>query len=125
MPMPTQYASIAGWQDEQHVLENRQFYREKFAATTAILAEVCTVKQSPASFYLWLKTSSDDAEFARQLFAQENVTVLPGSYLSREVDGINPGKNHVRLALVASVDECIEAAQRIKNFINSLNEKTL
>jgi len=125
MPVPTQYASIAGWQDEQHVLENRQFYREKFAAATAILAEVCAVKQPPASFYLWLKTSSDDAEFAQQLFAQENVTVLPGSYLSREADGINPGKNHVRLALVASVDECIEAAQRIKNFINSLNEKTL
>jgi len=125
MPMPTQYASIAGWQDEQHVLENRQFYREKFAAVTEILAEVCMVKQPPASFYLWMKTSIDDAEFAQQLFAQENVTVLPGSYLSREVDGINQGKNHVRMALVASVDECIEAAQRIKNFINSLNEKTL
>ncbi len=120
MPMPTQYASIAGWQDEQHVLENRQFYREKFAAVSNILADVCAVRQPPASFYLWLKTPIDDAEFAQQLFAQQNITVLPGSFLSREVNGVNPGKNHVRLALVAPVPECIEAAQRIKHFINSL-----
>jgi len=121
MPVPTQYASIAGWQDEQHVLENRQFYREKFSAVIDILSDVCEVKKPAASFYLWMKTSIDDAEFAQQLFAQENITVLPGSYLSREINGVNPGKNHVRMALVASVDECIEAAQRIKNFINSLN----
>jgi len=121
MPVPTQYASIAGWQDEQHVLENRQFYREKFSAVIDILSDVCEVKKPSASFYLWMKTSIDDAEFAQQLFAQENITVLPGSYLSREINGVNPGKNHVRMALVASVDECIEAAQRIKNFINSLN----
>lgn len=120
MPVPTQYASIAGWQDEQHVLENRQFYREKFAAVTKILAEVCDVKQPPASFYLWLKTPIDDTEFAQKLFAQQNITVLPGSFLSREADGVNPGKNHVRLALVAPVPECTEAAHRIKNFINSL-----
>jgi len=120
MPEPTQYASIAGWQDELHVLENRQFYRQKFAAVTEVLSEVCTVKQPPASFYLWLKTSIDETEFAQQLFAQENITVLPGSYLSRAVNGINPGKNHVRMALVAPVPECIEAAHRIKNFINSL-----
>ena len=125
MPLPTQYASIAGWQDEQHVLENRQFYRDKFKAVTDILSGVCDVKQPPASFYLWLKTGIDDTEFddtefARQLFAQQNITVLPGSFLSREVNGLNPGKNHVRLALVAPVTECIEAAHRIKNFINSL-----
>jgi len=121
MPVPTQYASIAGWQDEKHVRENRDFYREKFAAVTEILAEVCDVKQPEASFYLWLKTSIDETEFAQQLFAQENVTVLPGSYLSREVDGVNPGKNHVRMALVATTEECVEAAQRIKNFINNLH----
>ena len=120
MSMPTQYASIAGWQDEQHVLENRRLYREKFAAVTEILAEVSTVKQPPASFYLWMKTPIDDTEFAQKLFAQENITVLPGSFLSREVKGVNPGKNHVRMALVAPVPECIEAAHRIKNFINSL-----
>ena len=87
---------------------------------TKILADVCTVTQPPASFYLWLKTEIDETEFAQQLFAQQNITALPGSFLSREVDGINPGKNHVRLALVAPVPECIEAALRIKNFINSL-----
>lgn len=120
MPVPTQYASIAGWQDELHVLENRQFYRDKFKAVTEILSAVCHVKQPPASFYLWLKTEVDDTDFAQQLFAQQNVTVLPGSYLSRDVNGVNPGKNHVRMALVAPVPECIEAAHRIKNFINSL-----
>ena len=120
MPVPTQYASIAGWQDELHVLENRQYYRDKFKAVTEILSEICHIKQPPASFYLWLKTEIDDTDFAQQLFAQQNVTVLPGSYLSRDVNGLNPGKNHVRMALVASVPECVEAAHRIKNFINSL-----
>ncbi len=120
MPVPTQHASIAAWQDEQHVQENREFYREKFAAVTKILAEVCRVSQPPASFYLWLQTSIDETEFAQKLFAQENVTVLPGSFLSREVDGINPGKHHVRMALVAPLEECVEAALRIKNFINTL-----
>jgi len=121
MPLPTQYASIAGWKDEQHVRENRDFYRDKFAAVIKILSAVCTLKQPPASFYLWLKTEIDETEFAQKLFAQENVTVLPGSYLSREVDGVNPGKNHVRMALVATTEECVEAAQRIKNFINNLH----
>ncbi len=121
MPVPTQYASIAGWQDEKHVRENRDLYREKFAAVTNILSDVCAVKQPPASFYLWLKTDIDETEFAQKLFAQENITVLPGSYLSREVNGVNPGKNHVRMALVATTEECIEAAQRIKNFINNLH----
>ncbi|BCG65125.1 MAG: N-succinyldiaminopimelate aminotransferase [Methyloprofundus sp.] len=120
MPVPTQHASIAAWQDEAHVQENREFYREKFAAVTKILAEVCTVSQPPASFYLWLQTGIDETEFAQKLFAQENITVLPGSFLSREVNGINPGKNHVRMALVAPLEECVEAAQRIKNFINTL-----
>lgn len=80
MPVPTQHASIAAWQDEAHVQENREFYREKFAAVTKILAEVCTVSQPPASFYLWLQTGIDETEFAQKLFAQENITVLPGSF---------------------------------------------
>jgi len=134
MPLPTQHASIQAWQDEQHVIENRRLYREKFAAFIDILGDVCTVKKPPASFYVWLKIPLNpplskgeaesreisDTEFAQQLFAQQNITVLPGSYLSRDFDGINPGFNHVRIALVAPLDECIEAAQRIKNFLNSL-----
>ncbi|MFA6051917.1 MAG: succinyldiaminopimelate transaminase [Methylobacter sp.] len=120
MSLPTQHASIQAWQDEQHVVENRRLYREKFAAFIDILGRVCTVTKPPASFYVWLKTPISDTEFAQRLFAQENITVLPGSYLSRDCGGINPGLNHVRIALVAPLDECVEAAHRIKNFLNSL-----
>ena len=120
MPLPTQHASIQAWRDETHVKENRRLYREKFAAFIDILGDVCTVIKPPASFYVWLKTPITDTEFAQQLFTQQNITVLPGSYLSRDFNGINPGLNHVRIALVAPLDECIEAAHRIKNFLNSL-----
>jgi len=120
MPLPTQHASIQAWQDERHVIENRRLYREKFAAVIDILGDVCIVIKPPASFYVWLKTPIADTEFAKQLFAQQNITVLPGSFLSRDCDGVNPGLNHVRIALVAPLDECVEAAQRIKNFLNSL-----
>lgn len=123
MPLPTQHASIQAWQDERHVVENRRLYREKFAAFIDILGDVCTVIKPPASFYVWLKTPIADTEFAKQLFAQQNITVLPGSYLSRDCDGVDPGLNHVRIALVAPLDECIDAAQRIKNFLNSLSEE--
>ncbi len=120
MPLPTQHASIQAWQDERHVVENRRLYREKFAAFIDILGDVCTVTKPPAGFYVWLKTPIADTEFAKQLFARENITVLPGSYLSRDCGGVNPGLNHVRIALVAPLDECMEAAHRIKNFLNSL-----
>ena len=134
MPLPSQHASIQAWQDEHHVIENRRLYREKFAAFIDILGDVCTVIKPPASFYVWLKIplpaaspfskgglrGISDTEFAKQLFAQQNITVLPGSYLSRDFDGIDPGLNHVRIALVAPLDECIDAAQRIKIFLNSL-----
>jgi N-succinyldiaminopimelate aminotransferase len=120
MPLPTQHASIQAWQDEQHVIENRRLYREKFAAFIDILGGVCTITKPPASFYVWLKTPIADTEFAKQLFAQQNITVLPGTFLSRASDGIDPGLNHVRIALVAPLDECVEAAHRIKDFLNSL-----
>lgn len=122
MSLPTQQASIKAWQDEAHVTENRQLYREKFAAVIDILADVCTIAKPPAGFYLWLKTPIADTEFTQRLFAQENVTVLPGSFLSREFNGINPGQNHVRIALVAPLDECVDAARRIKSFINTLKQ---
>lgn len=120
MPLPTQHASIRAWQDETHVIENRRLYREKFSAFISILEEVCTITAPPAGFYVWLKTPIADTDFAQQLFAQENVTVLPGSYLSRNTAECNPGLNHVRIALVAPLDECIKAAHRIKNFLNTL-----
>ncbi|WP_419599941.1 succinyldiaminopimelate transaminase [Thiolapillus sp.] len=122
MPLPTQHASSAAWQDETHVRQNRQQYREKFTAVLDILDTVCSVSRPPASFYLWLKTPIADSEFARRLFAQENITVLPGSFLSRTSNGIDPGRHHVRIALVAPLQECREAANRIRNFINSLQD---
>jgi len=120
MPVHTQLASIAARNDEQHVLNNRAQYTEKFRATLDILSPVLDVKQTDASFYLWPKTPIDEETFAQQLFAQQHVTVLPGSYLSRTVDGINPGSQRIRMALVAEVDECIEAARRIRTFVESL-----
>ena len=120
MPLPSQQASIRAWQDETHVIENRRCYREKFIAFISILEEVCPIVKPEAGFYIWLKTPIADTDFARQLYAHENVTVLPGSYLSRDFADGNPGINHVRIALVAPLDECIKAAHRIKNFLNTI-----
>jgi len=120
LPPPTQAASAAAWDDEAHVRENRAHYRAKFDAVLEILAPALDVKKPDASFYLWPRTPTDDETFARELYARENVLVLPGSYLSRPAGGINPGQNRVRLALVAPLAECIEAAQRIRNYVESL-----
>lgn len=120
MPVPTQLASIAAWQDENHVIENRNAYRRKFDAVLEILEGVLPVTKPDASFYLWPSTPMNGEDFAQQLFAQQKVTVLPGSFLARTVDGINPGENYVRMALVAPLAECVEAAQRIKQFVQSL-----
>ena len=120
MSLAVQHASLAAWQDEHHVLANRAAYREKFAAVHAILGDVLDLSIPPAGFYFWIETPIDDTEFARRLYAAHNVTVLPGSFLSREAHGLNPGQNHIRLALVAELDECVEAAERIKSFIQSL-----
>ena len=120
MPFQHQLASITAWEDEAHVLANRDAYREKFNAVLEILSPVMNVRQTDASFYLWPETPISDEDFAQQLFAQQHVTVLPGSYVAREVDGLNPGRNRVRMALVAPVEECVEAAQRIKQFIEGL-----
>lgn len=117
MSPPTQAASLAAWQDEAHVAENRRLYRAKFAAVQDILAPVLDFKVPTASFYLWPRTPNADTAFARSLFAQENVTVLPGSYLSRDTQQGNPGTNYVRIALVAEIAECVEAAQRIRRFL--------
>lgn len=117
MPLHHQHASIKAWQDESHVEENRRIYQEKFTDVLEIIEPVMDVKKPDASFYLWAKTPRSDEDFARELFAKQNITVLPGSYLSREAHGINPGSQHVRMALVASYDECIEAAHRIRQFM--------
>jgi N-succinyldiaminopimelate aminotransferase len=120
MPIQHQHASIAAWRDETHVIANRVLYREKFAAVLGLLDGFLSVSQPEAGFYLWPATPIDDTELARGLFATENVTVLPGRYLSREVDGANPGAERLRLALVAPLDECMEAAHRIRRYVESL-----
>jgi len=117
MPVQTQLASVAAWNDEAHVRGNRDLYREKFDAVLDILSPVMDVQRPDGSFYLWPNVEGDDAEFCRALFEQQHVTVVPGSYLSRDVDGVNPGAGRVRLALVAPLAECVEAAQRIREFV--------
>lgn len=120
MSLPTQMASIAAWNDETHVLENRDKYRAKFDAVIEILSPVMDVKLPDASFYLWAGTPIDDDTFAQGLFEQQNVTVLPGRYVSRERDGLLPGAGRVRMALVATLEECVEAAWRIRRYVESL-----
>ena len=117
MSPPIHAASTAAWQDEAHVVENRRLYREKFTAFTRILGEVTEVGMPDAAFYVWLDTLRDDTQFTRELLAEQNVSVLPGSYLAREARGVNPGAQFVRIALVASTAECTEAAQRIAAFM--------
>ncbi len=118
-----QAASIAAWNDEAHVVENRNLYRTKFGQVTPVLAEVMDVKLPDASFYLWAGVPevwhNSDTDFARELYAAEHVTVLPGSYIAREAHGFNPGQGRIRMALVAETAECLEAAHRIARFIRS------
>ncbi|MGB5734598.1 MAG: succinyldiaminopimelate transaminase [Thiohalocapsa sp.] len=120
MPLQHQHASAMAWGDEAHVIENRRLYREKFDAVLDILNGVLDVERPAASFYLWPRTPIIDTAFARGLFAEQHVTVLPGSFLSRPGDGNDPGANRVRMALVPPLDECVDAAQRIKAFCASL-----
>jgi N-succinyldiaminopimelate aminotransferase len=115
-----QAASIAAWGDEAHVAENRRLYKEKFTRVVDILKPVLPVTWPDASFYLWLRVPIADTSFAQALHHDYNVTVLPGSFLAREVRGINPGANYVRIALVASLEETLEAARRIAEFTQKL-----
>lgn len=126
MSPTVQAASVIAWQDELHVQDNREKYRQKFAQITPMLASVLDVKLPDAAFYLWAGVNHlggiSDTEFARGLYQQFNVTVLPGSYLAREAHGINPGQNRIRMALVAEVDECREAAERIVAYCKHLSK---
>lgn len=117
----SQAASTAAWNDESHVAENRRMYREKFSQVKSLLTGTLALRLPDASFYLWIKTPVSDTEFTKRLYRDYNVTVLPGSYLGRNVRGINPGENFVRIALVAPLDACMDAAGRIKNLLNDLN----
>jgi N-succinyldiaminopimelate aminotransferase len=119
VPVHTQLASMPAWADEAHVRENRRLYRAKFDAVVPMLGEVLDVETPAGAFYLWTEVGDDEA-FARGLFEQQHVTVLPGSYLSRtDAHGVNPGRGRVRISLVASVEDCIEAARRIVEYVRS------
>jgi N-succinyldiaminopimelate aminotransferase len=121
VPEMVQLASAPAWADDLHAAENRRLYQEKFAAVVPILARAMPVERPAAAFYLWLETPCDDEAFARGLYAAENVTVLPGRYLSRDSACGNPGIGRVRVSLVAEPDECIEAARRIARFAADIN----
>jgi N-succinyldiaminopimelate aminotransferase len=118
MSIVVQHASIAAWSDEAHVEENRRLYAEKFRAVLPLLATAAEMPQG--GFYVWMRTPIDDAEFVRRLYQEFNVLGLPGSYLARDVQGVNPGRNRVRLALVAPLGDCVEAARRITQFTRQL-----
>jgi N-succinyldiaminopimelate aminotransferase len=124
MSPPTQAASIVAWRDEAHVRENRRLYREKFDYVAPILSAHLDVRLPAAGFYLWASVARyaelSDTDFARELHRRYNVAVLPGSYLARSAGGVNPGENYVRIALVAGLNDCLEAARRIADFCQQL-----
>jgi N-succinyldiaminopimelate aminotransferase len=120
MSLAVQRASIAAWKDEAHVRDNRRLYAEKFRSVWPLIRSPLETQMPDGGFYFWVRTPIDDAEFARRLHAQYNVLVLPGSFLARTCDGVNPGANHIRIALVAPLEECLEAARRLMRFAQSL-----
>jgi N-succinyldiaminopimelate aminotransferase len=120
MSLPVQHASIAAWRDEEHVRANRQLYADKYRAVLPMIAAPLATGMPEGGFYLWVRTPVDDASFARELHRQYNVLVLPGSFLARDAHGANPGRRHVRLALVAPMSECVEAVQRINQYVAGL-----
>jgi N-succinyldiaminopimelate aminotransferase len=117
MSVPTQLASVAAWNEDGHAAVNRAQYRAKYSGVLPVLAPVLELERPAGAFYLWADVGGDDERFTRELFAAKNLTLLPGSYLARDVGGDNPGRGRVRISLVASVDECVEAAHRIQDFI--------
>jgi N-succinyldiaminopimelate aminotransferase len=120
VPAPTQLASIAAWNEDTHASVNRALYQEKFAQSLAILSPVMDVYRPDGAFYLWPKVPGDDAVFTRELFARQNITVVPGTYLARETERGNPGRGRVRISLTPHVEKCVEAAERIREFMRKL-----
>jgi N-succinyldiaminopimelate aminotransferase len=118
MAVPTQVASAAAWDEDSHAAQNRKLYQDKFARVLPILAQVLDVKRPDGAFYLWPDVGGDDERFTRDLFAEQNLTLLPGSYLAREANGENPGRGRVRISLTAHVDQCVLAAERIRAFVS-------
>ena len=124
MSLPTQHASVAAWNDEQHVEDNRTAYDKKYDMFVERLSPFFDIQRPDASFYIWLNVNGDDQSFARELFRTTGITVLPGSFLARESHGVNPGYGYVRIALVAEFAECAEAADRIVAFMEHHHEQS-
>jgi N-succinyldiaminopimelate aminotransferase len=118
MAVPTQIASVTAWDEDAHAAQNRRLYQEKFARVLPILEPVLDVRRPDGAFYLWPDVGEDDEGFTRDLFAEQNLTLLPGSYLAREFNGENPGRRRVRISLTANVDQCVLAAERIREFVS-------
>ncbi|MFZ0551054.1 MAG: succinyldiaminopimelate transaminase [Steroidobacteraceae bacterium] len=117
MPVPTQLASVAAWEDEEYAAHNRRVYQEKFERVLPILAPCLEVARPDGAFYLWPHVGGDDVRFVRDLYASQKVTVLPGSFLARESADGNPGSGRVRISLVPPMEQCVEAAERIREFV--------
>jgi len=117
MPVPTQLASIAAWEDAAHVAVNRGLYQRKFDQVLPILSGVLELQRPAGGFYLWPAIHGDDTLFTRALYEHSNLIILPGSYLAREHGGVNPGRGRVRISLVASLEQCVEAAERLRRFM--------
>lgn len=120
MSLSIQAASIAAWNDEKHVQENRRQYAEKYRAVLPLVKPPLKTEMPDGGFYLWMRTPIDDAQFTRRLLLEQNVLVLPGSYIARAVGGVNPGANHIRVALVPPLADCVEAIERMSRFAQSL-----
>jgi N-succinyldiaminopimelate aminotransferase len=119
MPVPSQKASVSAWSEDAHVVANRALYRRKFDRVLPILAPVIEAPRPAGGFYVWLNVGGDDEAFTAGLFAQQNVTVVPGSYLARATAQGNPGAGFVRMSLVAAEEECVQAALRVREFLLS------
>jgi N-succinyldiaminopimelate aminotransferase len=117
MPVPTQLASVAAWSDETHVAVNRSLYQQKFDRVLPILSDVLPVSRPAGGFYLWPRVADDDVGFTRALYERTHLTILPGSYLAREQHGENPGRGRVRISLVPTIEQCAEAARRLRDFM--------
>ena len=117
VPLHVQHVSAMAWSDENHVIHIRAAYREKFEVSKPILKRIFDVSTPDGGFYYWPDIERDDVSFAKELFINENITVLPGQYLGRNFKGDNPGKNHIRIALVAEKEECVSAIERLVNFV--------
>ena len=124
MPPPLQQASISAWRDEQHVIENRSLYREKMQRFIEIIGDRIPLRMPAAGFYLWPDIGTNSEQFTRLLYKQQNLEVLPGMYLSRQVNGINPGINRIRIALVAEYKTCEQAAHRLHDFLDDFSANT-